>query len=316
MFVGCDFIVCLLSWLAVALAHCICLFIVTIQLKTLRQKWDEHTAGNIRAGTERKSRFVESLKLMTQLYQQKLTTPLKQIGKAVPPRPLISRQQEITVVGGTSRYPEVSSSATAQAQQNEDDNEEHDVGDRDDSAGEECERVVQTQAQRNNSNNNNSSTVSASELYGSQHVALEKQHLELFERQVAATEALAKHTREKLQVAKDKLQAAQEHVQVSRDQVELNLFAIQPDPEDEVAHEYLTLKRKQARDRLKDEFFALRRKQNGGSGAMVSAVAVPRPTTAASGNVYGSAAEARSSAALRTRSRRLSHELNDAAQSE
>lgn len=272
-----------------------------LQLKTLRRTWDEHTAANIRAGTERKSRFVESLALMTQLYQQKLTTPLKQVGKAVPPRSLVSRQQDTSVGGGARRYQEASL-----AEQDDDDEgeegEEQDAVEGDDYVDNEL--IIADQAQRQP--HTSDSTAAASELYGSQRVAIEKQHLELFERQVAATEALARHTREKLQVAKDKLRAAQQQVQVSRDQVELNLFAIQPDPEDEVAHEYLTWKRKQARDRLKDEFFALRRKQNGGGSLSVPA----------SQQGSGPTSSVNRSSATETRSRRLSHELNDADQSE
>lgn len=273
-----------------------------LQLKTLRQTWDEHTATNIRAGAERKSRFVESLALMTQLYQQKLTTPLKQIGKAMPPRSLVSRQQDAPVGNGARRYQEASS-VSAEEQQDDDDDEVHDTVDREDSEDSEAQSLRHTI--------DNAGV--ASELYDSQRVAIEKQHLELFERQVAATEALATHTREKLQVAKDKLRAAQQQVQVSRDQVELNLFAIQPDPEDEIAQEYLTLKRKQARDRLKEEFFALRRKQNGGSLSL--SMALPTSGSASSANRSGTT-ETRNLTASRTRSRRLSHELNDMGRSE
>lgn len=239
-------------------------------------KWDEHTEEHIRRGRERRTPLIESLKLMTQLYRQRLLTSLKPGGK----------------------YP---SSHSAEEDENggEEDQGKHD------------ERVsVANRSQ--DVQEVDSSDGGASQLYSSTRVQLERKHLELFERQVLAAEALAMHTQERLEVAREKVRAVQEQIQVARDQMELNLFVIQADPEDEIAHEYLAMKRKQARDRLKAEFFSLKRKQ---TSVRARGTSPDAPTTAPMNRSTGGK-RARTSPASRAESRRLPYESSEREDSE
>lgn len=148
---------------------------------------------------------------------------------------------------------------------------------------------------------------STSVPHKSREAECEKEHLALLRRQVVATEAIARHAEELLQLSRDKLAVAQERVRVSRDEAELKLFAMQSDPEDDVAREYLSLKRRQARDRLKGEFYDLKRKQSGGrSGGSASP---PLPITVTSSPA---AARPAGAAVARSNGRRSSTTTLDA----
>lgn len=91
---------------------------------------------------------------------------------------------------------------------------------------------------------------------GDQMTALEVRETEqallsLVQRQTRAVEAIASCStdRSTQTLHAEWLAISREQLQLARDQVELNLFLVRAAPDDAVAHEYLALKRMQARDR-------------------------------------------------------------------
>lgn len=107
---------------------------------------------------------------------------------------------------------------------------------------------------------------------------LHQEYLRLYKRHLAALESVAQARAEKEQLKKQKLALARARLAVSRDQWEVSLFSAQPgDDDDSVSSEFLALKRKQVRDRLKSELYP----QNHSAVLPIPTVATGLPTPAA-----------------------------------
>lgn len=97
--------------------------------------------------------------------------------------------------------------------------------------------------------------------------------LALLRRQTTAVEAISSPSDS---AHEEWLELSREQVRLAREQVELNLFLVRANPEDTVAQEYLTLKRSQARDRLKNEIAAQNQQREAQAQLYTSRVAIPR----------------------------------------
>lgn len=118
----------------------------------------------------------------------------------------------------------------------------------------------------NNDNANNTTTEQ-----------LQQEYLGLYKRHLAALESVGQARAEKEQFKKQKMALAKAKIAVSRDQWEVALFLAQCDDGDSVSSEFLALKRKQVRDRLKSEVYP----QNRSETLPVPTVAAGLPAPAA-----------------------------------